>query len=433
MPRKVFISFLGISNYASTRYGTSTDIPTTLPETRFVQEAIARKYCSKFGEEDRIFILTTEMALKNWEDGEHVNWKSKETKFHHGLEHQLVELDLNCSISNVDVPSGENTDEIWRIFQITFDLLNEGDRVYFDITHGFRSLPMLSIVLLNYAKFLKGIIVEGIYYGAYENRAEQDGIEVAPIWDLTDFAKLQDWANNANVFLNTGNAFSLTEQIQGYEYRAIKEGLENFTNMTFGNRGMDIFEGKVMVGLKEALSKPINPSDPAYRALNPILAKIKTQFDEYEDKSVFNGFLAARWCIQNGLVQQAATILEEFVISFVLVEIGYTTEMQNSSVRTFVSAAVTTSPDNFDKTRFHGLPAEFDMDIALEAINNLPNKKKLGKALNQLKNSIRNDISHAGFRPNPRTFDSFKGSLVKRYNELRRYFKSSHDKDLPAL
>ena len=33
--------------------------------------------------------------------------------------------------------------------------MQDGDELYFDLTHGFRYLPMLVMVLINYSKFLK--------------------------------------------------------------------------------------------------------------------------------------------------------------------------------------------------------------------------------------------------------------------------------------
>jgi CRISPR-associated Csx2 family protein len=432
MARKIFISFLGISNYQSICYGNDTDVPSTLVPTRFIQEATIKAYCSDFNDSDAIYILTTQQALKNWDDGEHLNRGIDEMEFHSGLKHKLTELDLLCSFQNIVVPDGKTKEEIWKIFEITFSLFEEGDIVFFDITHGFRSLPMLNLVLINYAKLLRKITIQGIYYGAYEGKEKKEDIEVAPIWDLTDFAKLQDWTNNASIFLKTGNANSLVEQISDYQYSSIQTHLQDFSEFILGNRGVNIYDGQTMIELRKALSEEIEPEDPAFKALKPILDKISSAFDSYEEKSAINGFHAARWCIQNGLIQQAATIMEEFITSFILEKINEIKYLQDGKMRTAVSAALSISKNKYD----YGDISEEDLIVkrrVVEAVYNYPHRNKLSKIATQLKNSVRNDISHAGFRSNPRSFKEFSTSIKKRYNELKAFLLTSCNIELPKI
>ncbi|MCR9290711.1 MAG: TIGR02221 family CRISPR-associated protein [Bacteroidetes bacterium] len=425
MARKVFISFLGISNYSSICYGKPNDVPTTLVPTRFIQEATIKTYCADFQENDLVCVMTTEQALKNWDDGEHLNRKVNEMEFHHGLKHQLAELDLLCAVVNIMVPDGKTKEEIWKIFEITFNVFQENDLVYFDITHGFRSLPMLNLVLINYAKLLKNITVKGIYYGAFEGKEKKENIEIAPIWDLTDFTKLQDWTNNANIFLKTGNAISLVEQIDNYQYHSIRTHLQYFSEYISGNRGVNIYDGQTMIQLRNALSEEIEPEDPAFKALKPILNRIRTAFDDYQEKSAINGFHAAKWCIQNNLIQQAATIMEEFITTFVLEEIGELKYLQDKDMRTSVSSAMSIAEGEFN----FGDISEDDLiekKRVVKMVYDYPHRKKLGKIAIQLKNSVRNDISHAGFRKNPRAFKEFKTSIQKRYNALKNFLLSNH-------
>lgn len=432
MARKVFISFLGISNYNSICYSKSTDVPSTLVPTRFVQEATIKAYCSDFRDNDNIYILTTDQALKNWDDGEHMNRRTNELEFHHGLQYKLDELDLLCEIKNIPVPNGKTKEEIWEIFETTYKLFEEGDLVYFDITHGFRSLPMLNLVLINYAKLLLNIEVRGIYYGAFEGKEFKGNVEVAPIWDLTDFAKLQDWTNNASVFLNTGNANSLVNQIDNYQYHDIKTNLQDFAEFILGNRGVNIYDGQTMIKLRKALSENIEPEDPAFKALQPILDKISSEFDQYEEESSINGFHAARWCIKNGLIQQAATILEEFITSFVLEEIEEISYLQNDKMRIAVSSALSISKEKYKHEEGTGEEV-VEKQRVVEAVYNYPHRDKLSKIAIQLKNSVRNDISHAGFRKSPRTFKEFSTSIRKRYNEVKKVIKAIRNIELENL
>ncbi len=79
-----------------------------------------------------------------------------------GLRSCLEAISVRASISNVDIPMGASEQEIWNIFNIVLDQIRENDFVVFDITHAFRSIPMLAIVILNYAKVIKNIRLTGI-------------------------------------------------------------------------------------------------------------------------------------------------------------------------------------------------------------------------------------------------------------------------------
>ena len=433
MARKVFISFLGATNYTPAKYYVEGQLIQTIPELRFVQEVTIKAFCQSFEETDKVFILTTQEALKNWNDGEHQNRKTNTNEWLEGLKSRLEKLDLLCELKNIMVPDGQTKEEIWEIFNTIFRLFQENDQVYFDITHGFRTLPMLNLVLINYAKLLLDIKVAGIYYGAFDAKMNIDGVEVAPIWDLTDFAKLQDWTNNASLFLNAGNAEALTQQITSHPYQPLKKYLKAFSEFTLGNRGLDIYDGQTILKLRNELQSDIEPEDPAFAALKPILNKINEEFNAYRLKSSINGFLAVKWCIQNGLIQQAFTLLEEFITTFLMEELEYGEYISDSKKRTTISAALTIGKGTEFKYDEENDSVKKWQQEAVEKINGYENKKKLGKIANKIKKSARDDISHAGFRANPRTFDEFKTSAIKRYKEVRNLLKKIKGIELPEL
>ena len=89
-----------------------------------------------------------------------------------------------------DIKDGKDTDEIWEIFDVIYNEINDGDELFLDITHAFRYLPMLLTVLINYSKFLKKITVKSITYGNF--MAEGD---LKPIMDLTSISVLQDYCD----------------------------------------------------------------------------------------------------------------------------------------------------------------------------------------------------------------------------------------------
>lgn len=217
------------------------------------------------------------------------------------------------------------------------------------------------------------------------------------------------------------------------------------------NRGMEIYDGKELIKLRNALKDWENEDRQMLdKPLAPILAKIKGEFDCYEKESPLNGFLAVKWAIQNGLVQQGATLLEEAVTTFILCDIGQQEMLNHETKRSKASAALAVGPEiPFTYTEVPPLVEDEDAqakakrekaqenkdweEVYVPIIRALPYKKKLAECVNSIKNSIRNDINHAGFRESPRTYEELCASLTKRYNEIRKILGNAEKLSLPEL
>ena len=171
MGRRVFLSVLGVAFYETCQYR-KDDF--TGSETLFVQKSLLEYLQQQEnwgGENDLVLMLLTDLARKN-------NWdKNLKTRFcaklqkevaYQGLEKIL--LDMNLSYQDIAIPDGKDSEQMWEIFEVIFDELQEGDELYLDITNSFRYLPMLLVVLVNYAKLLKNVKVKAIFYGNYEAR-----------------------------------------------------------------------------------------------------------------------------------------------------------------------------------------------------------------------------------------------------------------------
>lgn len=202
MARKVFMSVLGTGNYQVCTYVRNL----TRHKTRFVQDAILRDVgVDTWGAEDMVCILLTEEARNsNWSGGVRKNGQKVQ---YDGLEKVLDDAKLKCHVQGVDISDGKDETEMWQVFSKMYDLLQDGDELYFDLTHGYRYLPMLLLVLGNYAKFLKNVRITYMAYGNWEGR-ELDEVDhendLAPIIDLLPLSVLEDWTFAAGAFKETG-------------------------------------------------------------------------------------------------------------------------------------------------------------------------------------------------------------------------------------
>jgi len=325
MGRKVFISFLGTNNYVNVVHQ-FPDGTVTKP-SRFVQEAILDKIASDWTENDKIFIfLTDEARKKNW-DNEGQKFITEECE-KIGLKQILDVKSYGKLCISKPIEEGYDNKEIWSIFQTVYDLIEIEDEVYFDITHAFRSIPIFTNTLLNYARFLKKIKVESIYYGAFEKLGYASDVKkmpieqrIAPVLNLIDIVQLQDWAFAASHFLVNGKTNKIIELIK-IDNASLRDNspeiklLNNIQTFFETCRSKLIYKGKEFVAFKNYLKT--FKSKTSIKPLKEILDVINTKIEGFEENQLINVSKSVKWCYDYGMYQQAITIGQEFVLSIVI-------------------------------------------------------------------------------------------------------------------
>ncbi|GAA4829434.1 TIGR02221 family CRISPR-associated protein [Algivirga pacifica] len=321
MPRKVLISFLGAGRYETSRYY-HEDVQKAGPFLRYVQEATARAFCKDWNEQGTIIVFTTEKAREtHWND----NPISNENE---GLQCRLKALIQEegfkgMSYKNVMIPDGLNEEGIWAIFETVFRELQKGDEVIFDITHAFRSIPMLGLVLLNYGELLKDIKTERLCYGAFEARDTQ--LNTTPIVDLTSFVELQKWTGASRKMIHSGDtkelALLLRDTANKYDHLdkevllRFAGQLTNFSEAIATCRGRELSENISFEELQELIEIQGSQGLPQ---LVPLLELIKKELQPFKSASLKNGLAAVKWCLDHNMIQQGYTFLQETIKSLVI-------------------------------------------------------------------------------------------------------------------
>lgn len=340
---RVFISTLGATRYSECRYKLNAE--TTSDSVTFVQEAVIRNICKKwdFSKGDRIKILCTETArTSNWEDNGHKNRGTNEIIQSSGLGSTLQRilkepdyLNLKYDEIRVSIPEGKDETEIWDIFDILYKQLDNNDDVWFDITHSFRSIPMLVLVAITYARVMKNIHVKSITYGAYEAKPKDD--LVAPVFDLTQFVNLMDWTNAAKDFIDYGQTKQLIKMLSDEVNPLLKESKgsdseaklsnavgKNIKDISDSIQKNDLAAIVNLNKLKENLNLYKKNVNSKVKAFIPIVEKIEEKVEPFAEDSLGNVFSAARWCVNHGMYQNAYSILLEGCISIALNSVGQT-------------------------------------------------------------------------------------------------------------
>lgn len=309
----IFISFLGTGNYKTCNYLYKEQ---HCDGVAYIQTA-ARTLLAPEAEQSFIFV-TTEAKEKHLEQ----------------LQQEAQKFNLP-KMEPITIPKGASEKELWEIFETISTQIPEGAEIVFDITHSFRSLPLLITILLNYLSVVKHTTIKQCCYGAFETLGFLQDVENmpasernAPIFNLTPFFALNDWARAIYDFTRYGHA----EQLAGLISNQLSEILSDPANRNSNNNTLQSASKTIKkfsnfihtsncrelckMDIKKSISDRLAPLSPdIIPPLVPIFDQIKRFFANYENSSPLNGIRAAAWCAEINLIPQGFTLLQESIVS----------------------------------------------------------------------------------------------------------------------
>lgn len=465
-----FIAILGVSLYEPVYYEDMGFI--TNEERQFVQTAIIEKYINEFEKDAKISIFVTQKAHDlNYVDREYTqndknraeNWKDEKKdrivvgKKKEGLESEIKKLfsGKNISVNHYIIPDGKNSNEIWDIYNTIYSVLDEGDNVIFDITHGYRSIPMMALSVVNYAKALKNCNLFAIQYGAFEaSRINDDGRKVTPIFNMTPFNEIMEWSNAADVFSKYGNAsqirrlynskLSSVNDKQKADWESIGEPIdyaESLSKTLQTGRGIGpafVRNEKEKKSIKGAYNQFQHLQLNNYKGKNEIqpicniLIKAKNRFKDFEKAENYRvGFAVIKWYIDSGMIQQGYTALEETVVTYLcsrykLNEVVYhNRDYIVKNALTFFAGYEKRKGDDKKLKKHEFFEKYFDksdmVDTDLKKLKKIYNElpAKLGNIFDNIR-KCRNDINHFGIRQSPKSYAVLENNLIEYYQETIR-------------
>lgn len=426
--RRTIISFLGTGNYLECRYKlTGSGVSSTVCYAQTAITSLVEKVSGVF--DRRLILCTPHAEKKHWD----------------GLSREFERNGLT-NIEIVRIPDGSDEKKLWDIFTVINNEIEENERLVVDVTHSFRSLPVIMTILLQYLKTTKNVDVSGLYYGAFEKLGDFNVVKeipadnrIVPIFDLTPFLTLFDWSRSIDLYVRTGRTTLLQKQISkeispilkesagkdknAASLRAVINAIGGFAeNIQFcqgGSISKINFEHTILEPLAEIEENFLPP-------FAPLIERLREVFKGYKDSDTFNVVRAAKWCADRGIFQQAFTLLQEACIELVYEEIiaecvfheqFYISEgnkltdvkAKRKKEREFVSAALNVLAKDIpsESWREH-------ITCAMEQIQYI--KKKFNanffsayKDLTQ----IRNNLNHAGF------VESLKSQfIINKFEEL---------------
>lgn len=485
-----FLSVLGTSNYEPVSYDHQ-------PVSSFVQIALLRKFHDQLGKTDsRITIFLTKKAKEaNWDDRNFSEYEKKSMErwpesvkpaadLKRGLrtEIQTQLPELMDRVETVDIPDGINQNEIWEIFRKLYECIDENDQIIMDVTHSFRSIPILMIAALNYAGVMKKSVLSGIYYGAFEaaEKESKTGVKEAPIFDLTLYNDILRWTHAADTLRNYGNPNEISliveekirrlgEQKQIAKVKEWKTIRKYTSAMSSLADSLSACRGAVLPdpSVKKAEQKSISgayamvkryqagaeniPDDskniyPLYELLN----EAEKSFEGFDvEESYQTGLAAVQWYIDNNMIQQGYTALEETAKTFICS--WYHLDETVKGIRDDVAGHAMNLMSHYMRhLQMNAAEAEqidrnkvwSDIRKELEQKNKSPEEKRqiqkivmtlpfsYADIIDDIKD-IRNDINHFGMRANPRPTATIKVKLKEDFESLKKEIAEMQASGLP--
>ncbi|MFP4692347.1 MAG: TIGR02221 family CRISPR-associated protein [Halothece sp.] len=404
------ISFLGLGSYRLTQYKHPTK--EEVFETKYYQEALA-----KFYQPEKIYIfLTPTVETKCPREEDQSNWQQLQERFAENFSQTKL-----CSVKNI--PERNSPEDIWTIFNKVNECLDEKDEVIFDITHSFRSFPIVALLAVSYFRVVRNITITGLLYGAYE--AKENGI--APTFDLLPVVRLFDWLTATDQFLKTGKGEDLAKLLQeadghtealGSRIREISQGLELL-------RPMDVMKAS------SELPEYIERAKPDLAAVAPpftmLLDRIANEYGQFAlaephnyqvngKEALQKQLFEIEWYARKGLEVQAISLAREWLPSLLCYHFNLDPMIERpnrSEMELLLSGGKEKNSVTGEVIR---------QSLYLEEWKKI-NKKKRSPLLNLWGGNfnlakLRNDVLHSGFRKNPKSIKAIKGDLNQVINEL---------------
>ncbi len=308
MSEKLLIASLGIGPYHPSFYNLEDGEPV---KTILSFKALAEHFQIPF---EQIRVIGTEPDEDHHLRGS--EWSYVKESFGRELE----------SHQKVVVPFGLNKLDHYRFFQQLLSLFDGYDEVIIDMTHGYRTFPLIMLMSL----FFREAIQEGdtkvrVFYGAYEAGTatsdlvgkNRDGNPIharrVELVEMQIIPELLDWVKATERFIKYGIVSDLSERTKGLNLpQKIDKDLD-VLNKSLAYNHLYVIPDTIRKLENKFRSdrKHIKPDDPLYYLIDPIL----NLSDQLSDHSQSGSLLkSGAYFFKIKRFGQAAISLREYAI-----------------------------------------------------------------------------------------------------------------------
>ena len=271
----------------------------------------------------------------------------------------------------------ENLENFHSIIEIEKEI-EDGDEIFIDITHSFRSMSFWLFLIMTYLKDVsnKNIEIKNITYGMFEAQNEK---KETPIVSLNLFVDILKWFKGASELKNYGNSYSILDELEkNLMNKEIKNEIEIFSD-TMNINYIDSIE-ESLKNFNTIKDKLNNLEGPGKYIIPQVFKNFINTFElpnkkklSNEEKKYLLRAKLAKWHFDQKRYSMAAININEAIVDFIMDALNF------PNIDTEIKT---------DKTRL--------AKIWLEQIKEVEDKeiKKYGTMYVETR-SIRNKIAHS--------------------------------------
>ncbi len=351
-------------------------------------------------------------------------------------------LPKDIAIKTMRVPKGQNQAELWKIFDQIAAAVEPGESVSFDVTHGFRSFPMIGLLAAAFLQAGLSIELKAVLYGAWDARDESVNPPRTPMFDLSPMVGLLNWANAAQHFRRTGDSKDLAALIkdqkkqvalskskdahqQAQSLNNFAGALEDISRSLRLIRPVDAVTAITGLPIRLQKAKPVFTDVLELRPFRLLLDRVHHSYadmaldEPVKQASPWSMIAVQRkmlhWYFEHEQWVQSVTLAREWMVSWALAcmkgsKLSFD-ELQRRDLRQQVSNAINAGAKEWVRAKQAKLPFQ---PLFLGDIPKLETVMDLWKGLSDL----RNDLDHAGMRYDPRKAKDMINQLAKFLKQL---------------
>lgn len=304
----------------------------------------------------------------------------------------------------VRIPSGQNEEEYWAIFSAITGVVEDNDELVFDITYSFRSLPFLIFLAVAYLRVVRKATVKAVLYGAWDAR---DATNVSPVFDLSRFIELLDWASETDKFITTGSGEGISRLVKHTDL--LDDGSAVLGELTNALRFTRLDQSpQIAQTLLEWLDTFTFSNKPDRQPFELLLGRLKDTFrpialgqvGESNDIDVLKQhYEIVAWNFQHGQILSAVTVAREWLISVICVQVNGS--LTNRKLLDEKASKALSHLRDFAKNGSTGTVSDYAQRMIVKDTHMAT---LLGDAWTAVAD-LRNDLDHAGMTQNSRTLD----------------------------
>ncbi len=336
-----------------------------------------------------------------------------------------------CPVTAISIPDGRSEAELWQIFAVMIEQLPIGCRIVLDVTHGFRSLPMVTLLAALYLRQSDRVIVEEILYGAWEARDPETN--KAPVFELTPFLDMANWMSAANVFLKTGHGGLIADLLKQTQRDAWQNDAASIARprqlATLASNLQFLSEALLMTRVDEisrtaglvsnSLSRAESELQDWALPFAPMLERLQLLTTSLQQPGLKAQRELLHWYINHGHIVQCVTLAREWLVSLVQELLAVSGDIAESRhlVEVILGRSLASKLKENDGVEIVG--AEAQVAVVESRFHRLPQQNEIESAWSRLAD-LRNDVAHCGMRKQPRSTQAIRKLLGETIELLDR-------------